>query len=669
VCQRVLPEARLHLWLRGAGERRMGYRQGIHLMPLRYILVGLLIAVFGACPLCGQVSVLRNRYNNDNTGADLKETILNLADVNDRQFGKLYSYAVDGAVYAQPLYAPSISITGVVHNVLYVATMDDKLYAFDADHPGPPLWLRDFTDTAEGVTPVPVIDITHSNNLNIVGNVGILSTPVIDRSRNAMYVVVRTKEGGRCYVQRLHQIDITTGKDMEKPATIKAAIQSSASDAFGGILRFDPEAGNQRAALAIADGCVWIAWASHEDLHPYHGWVMAYSEVTLKQIAALCLSPDGGEVGIWQSGRAPAIDSEGNLYYETGNGTWDGKKEFGNSVVRLRISGGQIKVKDYYTPHDYPALNKRDTDLGSTGPLLIPGTNILICGNKQGQLFLLDKRHLGHEHPGNPGVAQSLALNGGRVMGGPAYWDGPEGPLVYVWNEADFLKAFRFNGKKLDPNAFARGEVASTGSPGGALTISAEGSKAGTGIVWAMLTEEGSANHGNAPGILRAYNAETLKQLWNSDQDPARDRLGTLVKFVPPVVANGKVYAVTYDNAVKVYGLLPVGEQRAPPNLPPEAAKSQSPDAAPSSQVAEGRRLFKRCETCHQGNSNRRPMGPRLDGLFKEKKMLNGKRVTDENIREFIKRGGDGMPAYKGVLSPDEIRDILAFLHALESKK
>ncbi|MGH9350729.1 MAG: PQQ-binding-like beta-propeller repeat protein [Terriglobia bacterium] len=633
-------------------------------MSARGILVSSILLASTAVLLSAQVSVLQNRYDNFGTSANLQETALKPSAVNVRQFGKLWSYAVDGSVYAQPLYVPSLSISGGVHNVLYVATMDDKLYAFDANHPGAPLWLRNFTDAAAGVTPVPIVDITHSNHLNIVGNVGILATPVIDRARGALYVLVRTKERGR-YVQRLHAIDIATGKDDLKPAVIQASIRSSAIDAVHGILRFDPKAGNQRAALAIAKGAVILAWASHEDIQPYHGWIMAYDAATLKQISALCLTPNGGEGGIWQSGRAPVVDRKGNIYYETGNGTWDGRKEFGNSVLRLRFSKHRLKIADYFTPDDYLALNKRDADLGSTGPLLVPGANILICGDKQGRFYLLDKRHLGHEHPGNPGLIQSLAVNGGRILGGPAYWDGPEGPLVYVWSEADFLKAFRFNGRTLDPVIYEKGDIASTGSPGGALTVSADGAKAGTGIVWAMLTAAGSADHGNAPGALRAYNAETLRELWDSEQDPKRDRLGTLVKFVPPVVADGKVYAATYDNAVRVYGLLPPNEQRAPLALRPVAAQSNPSSASPSFRVTKGRQLFQQCAACHEGDNNNRRMGPRLEGLFQAKKLLNGRPVTDENVREFILHGGNGMPAYKGVLSPDEIRDILAYLRTL----
>lgn len=636
------------------------------LLATQHLLTGFLFFAMTGSSAAAQVTVLQNRYDDSGTSANLHEMTLKPSLVNVRSFGKLWSDSVDGAVYAQPLYVSSLSIAGRVHNVLYVATMNDKLYALDADHKGPPLWVRDFTDPAAGIGPVPIVDITHSNRLNIVGNVGILSTPVIGRARHAMYVLARTKEKAGCYVQRLHEIDITSGKDMQKPTVIQASIPSSARDAFHGVLRFDPLAGNQRAALALVNGAVIIAWASHEDLQPYHGWIMAYDAVSLKQISALCLTPEGEEGGVWQSGRAPAVDSSGDIYFQTGNGTWDGKTEFGNSVLRLALRNHRLEIADYFTPDNYLALNQHDADLGSSGPLLIPHTHILICGSKQGLLYLLDTHHLGQEHSGNPGLLQTVTINGGWILGGLAYWDGPEGPLVYLWSEYDFLKAFRFKGTTLDPYEYARGDIASTGSPGGDLTISADGDKEGTGIVWAVLSAAGSANHGNVPGMLRAFNAQTLKELWNSDQDSSRDQLGTLVKFVPPVVANGKVYAATYDNAVRVYGLLPSDAQRAASPSPTVNVESHPSSAVAHASHSVGRQLFTQCATCHAGNPSRR-MGPSLGSLFRSQKLLNGKPVTDGNVRDFILNGGNGMPAYKDVLSPDQVRDLLAYLHTLKS--
>lgn len=503
-----------------------------------------------------QLSVTTNRYDNLGTGADLKEDILNIHNVNPAGFGKLFSYEVDGAVFAQPLYLSSVKTAGRgVHNVVYMATMNDRVYAFDADTAGDPFWTRDFTNPAAGVTPVPITDITHDNNLNIVGNVGILGTPVIDKASHVMYFVARTKEKG-AYVQRLHAIDVRNGQDRIAPVAIEAEVKGSAPDAAGGTLRFNPMMNNQRPALKLAHNMILIAWASHEDIRPYHGWIMAYDAKHLKQVAVFCTSPGGVDAGIWQSGRGAAVDKHGDVYYETGNGDWNGTTDFGESLLKLRVHRGRFDIVDYYTPADYKTRTDRDADFGSSGPMLIPGKNIVICGDKHGVLTLLNSQDLGELNASPQQHLQSLAINGGRVTNGPVWWKGPSGASLYIWGEADVLKAFRFSGGTLGSVPYAKGAAGSHGSPGGALTVSADGSKAGTGIVWAALTINRSADHGNAPGILRAFDAETLVELWNSEQNASRDRLGTLVKFVPPMVARGKVYAVTYDNRVNVYGVL-----------------------------------------------------------------------------------------------------------------
>ncbi|MEP6917080.1 MAG: pyrrolo-quinoline quinone, partial [Acidobacteriota bacterium] len=485
------------------------------------------------------------------------ETTLTTAAVTGATFGKLYGYYVDGAVHAQPLYVGSARVGGSgVHNVLFVATMSDKVYAFDADQAGPPLWLRDLTDERAGVTPVPIVDITGRNDLNVVGTVGIEGTPVIDPAARSIYLVARTKERGR-YVQRLHALDLGTGRDRTPPVTIDAVVKGTAADAVDGLVHFNPKMGNQRPALALVRGAVIVAWASHEDTRPYHGWVMAYDGATLKQTGVFCVTPDGQEGGIWQSGRGPAVDASGAIYFETGNGTWDGTRNYSMSVVRLRLGPNGLSLEDYWTPHDHQALNLRDADLGSTGPLLIPGTPLLLIGSKPGILYLADSRNLGHMTPTDAGVMQSVPVPGGRHLSGAAYWAGPAGPTFYLWSDADVLKGFRFTGQRLEPTPFAQGTVKSPGSPGGALTVSSNGGTSGSGIVWATLTANRSADHGNAAGVLRAYDAETLAELWNSETNAKRDRLGTLVKFVPPLVIAGKVYVPNYDNGVAVYGLLP----------------------------------------------------------------------------------------------------------------
>jgi outer membrane protein assembly factor BamB len=516
-------------------------------------------AIFFACAfsasLFAQHGILSNHYDSFGTGTNTHESALKPANVNSSQFGKLYSYPVDGSIYAQPLYMPNVKMASGVRNVLYVATMNDKVYAFDADRAGSPLWSRNLADAAAGAMPVPVADITGDNNLNIVGNVGILGTPVIDPSAHAMYLVSRTREAG-AYVQRLYALDIATGENKASPVEIAAEVKSAAKDAVNGVVHFNAKTENQRPALGLAKHNVIIAWASHEDIGPYHGWIMAYDTKHLKQVAVFCVTPNGTEGGIWQSGRGPAIDRDGTIYYETGNGTWDGVHEFGESLVKLRVKRNVFSLVDYYTPGDYAVLNETDADFGSSGPMLIPETNLVLCGDKHGVITVLNKNDLGKGAASTKQLLQAVSVKGGRVMSGPVYWDGPSGPTLYHWGEADFLKGFRFSNGTLDSDFFARGDVGGHGSPGAAIAVSANGKESGSGIVWGMLNIDRAADHGNAQGALYAYDAETLKQLWNSEQNRSRDVLGTLAKFVPPVVAGGKVYAATYDRGVVVYGPL-----------------------------------------------------------------------------------------------------------------
>jgi hypothetical protein len=420
-----------------------------------YLMNRLAILFAFTAAVQAQVNVTTNRNDNLGTGANLHETTLTTANVNAAGFGKLFTLPVQGSVFAQPLYLTDVQLPGRGrHNVVYIATMDDQLYGFDADKPGTPLWHRDLTN---GATPVPIVDITHNNNLNIVGNVGILSTPVIDPATQTLYLVARTKEPAG-YIQRIYAVDVRTGKDRMAPMIITASIKSVANDAIDGYLHFNSKTNNQRPALTLTNGNILVAWASHEDIGPYHGWIMAYRAKDLKQVAVFCVTPTGKEGGIWHSGRGAAVDSDGNIFYETGNGDWNGTSDYGESLLKLRVRENRFEVVDFFTPADYEALNKRDADFGSTGPFLIPGKNIVVCGDKHGVLTLLNSASLGKLNPDLHQFIQTLPVNGGRVLNGPAWWEGPHGPLLYIWGEADVLKAFRFNGTTLESEVAAKGK-------------------------------------------------------------------------------------------------------------------------------------------------------------------------------------------------------------------
>jgi len=510
-----------------------------------------------------QTDVLMNRYDPARTGANLAEKTLTPANVNVDTFGKLYSYPVDGAVYAQPLYVTGVTIGGVLHNVLYVVTMNDKVYAFDADSASPsPLWTIDLTNPAAHITAVPMTDIVNPST-NIYGNVGIESTPVIDKVAGTIYLVARTKENGS-YFQRLHALDITTGHEQTgSPATIAASVPGSAADSTltpsGSVITFDPRLHQQRAALALTNNVVLVSWAGHQDKPPYHGWIMGFDAATLGLVDAFAVAPDVYGGGVWQGGRAPTIDGAGNAYFATGNGLWDGVKNFGDSLLKFSVSRTQLAVVDYFTPGNESYLNLNDKDLSGSGFTLLPETNLLLGGGKEGVLYLLDSTNLGHKLTNDPQIPQKIFVNGGHVMGGPVYWkSAAAGPVVYNWSEADVLVAWQVvNGRLLTSTPYAQGIVRSPGHPGGSLTISANGSAADTGIVWASIPTNHDAKQILTAGTLRAFNAGTLKEIWNSDQNFPRDQVGRTIKFVPPVVVNGKVFLSNQDGGVGVYGLLP----------------------------------------------------------------------------------------------------------------
>lgn len=517
--------------------------------------------------MAGPVNVLTNNYNLSRTGANTSETTLTVNNVNSSTFGALFSLPVNGSVYAEPLYVAGVTIPGKgVHNVLYVCTMADTVYAFDADSNtganATPLWTLNLVKAPNTVPTWK--QITGSANGNVTGTVGIMSTPVINLQKNAMFVVARTLEGTN-FVYRLHSVNITTGA-LINSVEITATVAGTGDASVNGLLTFSGKQELQRPGLALTPtGLVIIAWSSQEDLNPYHGWVMAYREDTLAPAGVFCTTPDGGRGGVWQSGRAPVVDPAGNVYFLVGNseatptdpnfGT-----DFGQSALKFSTTGKQLELVDWFEPANGPTLDENDTDIGSSGQLMIPNTDLLVGGGKNGTLYLLDSNNLGHEEAGNAQIPQALKVSNGRkILGGPVFWTSRKlGPMIYTWDVNAYLEAFHFNGSTFDTTPLMTGTInASFGSPGAILSLSANVENINTGIVWASMPISLSADSAVVPGILRAINAENLEEIWNSQQVLARDSLGMFAKFTPPLVVNGKVYMATFSNAVMVYGLLP----------------------------------------------------------------------------------------------------------------
>lgn len=520
--------------------------------PIRAIGTAMLGAGL-AGSLAGQVNVLTNRYDNGRTGANLAETVLTAANVNPAHFGKLWTYAVDGSVFAQPLYVQGQVFPGKgPRNALYVATMNDSVYAFDADS-SQTLWSVHLTNPAGGVTAIPTADVAGTSQ-GIVGTMGIEGTPVIDLPSRTMYFIARTKEPGPVWIQRLHALDLITGAEkFGGPVAITASVPAGA-----GTLAFDYKAANQRAALALTNGMVIVCWASHADIEPYHGWVMAYDAATLKQVGVFTTTPTGLAGAVWQSGGGPSIDADGNVYVITGNGDWDGMVNFGDSFLKLAGKNG-LPLLDWFTPDNQATLNVMDLDLGATSAMLIPGTKLMLGGGKSGAFYLINTGALGHMQTGNGQIVQWWTDSpAGQNRCTPVYWNSPgHGGLIYEWPMNDVLKVYHFNGVTVDAAApFAEGTVVAQ-NPGAMLVVSANGAASGTGVLWASMPLSASAGSGVVAGILRAFDASNpTVELWNSTQNAARDGIASFCKFNPLTVANGRVYAGTFSAQVSVYGLL-----------------------------------------------------------------------------------------------------------------
>ncbi len=505
------------------------------------------------------VSVLTRNYNNQRTGANLSETSLSVANVNSSQFGKLFMLPVDDQVYAGILYVAGLQIAGGTHNVIYVATANNSVYAFDADSLGVPLWSRNFNGSGAPSTNAELGQNCNPYN-DFRGDIGIVGTPVIDGTAGTIFFVTRTVLNG-VTSQTLHALNIANGDDQpNSPQVIQASVSGNGD---GGIsVVFNPVTQNQRPALALSQGVVYIAWSSFCDTPPYHGWVLAYNSTSLAQLAAFSVTPNGTEGGIWMAGAGPAFDSAGNVFYGIGNGASDGATDFGESMVKL--APNSLTVTDYFTPSDFSTLNASDLDFGSSGPSMLPGANLLVSGGKEGKLYLLNTTNLGQEVSGDvqiPQVFQAVDLTirptgTHHIHNASPIWNSPEGLNVYVWGENDFLHAFQFNTSKqiLNTPAFATGSVLPPqGMPGGMMTISASSSQAGTGIVWASVPRNGDANQDTTPGNLYAFNAENLNLLYSST-NPGDDLLN-FSKGSAPIVSNGKLYVGSLSRFVEVYGL------------------------------------------------------------------------------------------------------------------
>jgi len=504
--------------------------------------------------------ITTSQYDNARTGANLTEKTLTPKNVNANEFGKLFTLSVDGDVYAQPLFLPSVSIPGQgEHDVIFVATEHDSVYAFDAaGKPTTPLWKASFADSARRISPVAAQSVECPF---ISPEVGITSTPVIDQRSGTIYVLARTAEidgnGTRRFWQRLHALSVLTGEErFGGPVVIGASLKNAGVfGLFAGTVEFGALRENPRASLTLANGKVYLTWASSCDVGLYHGWIMAYDAHTLKQAGVLNTSPDASQSGIWQSDTGPAVDDSGNLFVSTGNGKFDaasGGRDYGDTLLKIATGANGLSIADYFTPSEQAELSAADDDLGSGGPLLIPDqpgshAHLAVIGGKGAVIYVVNRDHMGKFMPGaNPHAVQTIKVGGG-IMGAPAYWNGH----LFYFPSNDVLKDFAVQNGRLSNQPVARGKNMIV-DPGATPSVSANGTE--NGIVWVLETKGWRSS--DRPAVLTAYEARNVaNEIYNTEQNPARDRAGTARRFVVPVVANGRVYVAT-SGEVDVYGLL-----------------------------------------------------------------------------------------------------------------
>jgi hypothetical protein len=541
----------------------------------------------GVTDLAGVATYHNNLSRN---GANVQEYALTTTNVSTSSFGKLFSCPVDGAIYAQPLWMPNLGIGGGTHNVVFVATTHDSVYAFDADiSPCVTYWHK--TLLGVGETLVSSSDVGTGD---IQPDIGIIGTPVIDLSSKTLYVVSKSEDTGTSCVpssachQRLHGLGLIDGSEkFGGPATIDTSITVSGTGdgSNAGVLAFNPLTENQRPGLALVNGVVYVSWASHGDNDPYHGWVVGFSagNLAVAPVAVWNSTPklvagfSQSRGGIWMSGGAPAADTSNNLYFLTGNGSFDadsGGSNYGDSTVQLSTASG-LAVTGYFTPANQLNLNTDDADHGSGGAAILidqptgPVQHLLIGGGKDQILYLVNRDSLGGFDPATNHVVQPLSV-GQSIFSTSAFWNNS----LYIAGNGGQLKQFTFNtGTGLFGISPAHASSGSFGFPGATPSVSSIGVST-NGIVWALDNHSYCTQQAPVcgPAVLHAYDATNVNtELWNSSQAVGnRDQAGNAVKFTVPTVANGKVYVGTRGNntgaaantttvpgELDVYGLLP----------------------------------------------------------------------------------------------------------------
>ncbi len=545
-------------------------------------LIGFAAAAPAARAASAASAVTTFKNDNQRDGQFAGETALNESDVNVAQFGKRVQYSVDGQVYAEPLFLPNLSVGGGTHNVVFVATENDSVYAFDADATSAvaPLWK---------VSLLPGGATAVSSNVSGCGDltpeIGITGTPVIDPSTGTLFVVSYDTEGGN-QVYRLHALNVLTGADKWPAIVISASVPGTGVGSSGGTISFNPTTNRQRPNLLLENGKVYVGFSSFCDIGAYHGWILSYSFSTtaFTLAGAYADTPNGSDGGIWSgSGGAIAGDPNGNVYYLSGNGTFDantGGPDYGDSFVRLN---GSLQVQDYFTPYNQQCLSDADQDLGAGGLLVIPSANVVISAGKEGRVYVDSTTSMG-KFTNDPNLAcggtdsasttidkvqQELPPGTvGSLFSTPALWTGPSGQDIYFTQVNGPTREFSWSGGKL-----STAPTSASSANGGDPVVSSNGTAAGTAIVWNQ----------DFGGELHAYDPTNLAhEYWNSGMNSGRDGLPGEVKYATPTVANGEVF-VGLPAGLAIFGLL----SSTPPPPPPSSLQINAGGSAASPFVAD----------------------------------------------------------------------------------
>ncbi len=539
-----------------------------------FLLLFLVVACFSSSAQTS-ISVLTQHNDLSRTGWNNQETVLNHNNVTAGKFGRIGTFSVDDQVYAQPLIVTNITVGNHSGSILYVATVNNTVYAFNADDVTDTAFLWRVSLNPAGQRAPNTSDLKDPQYGTVCGSdyrdftalFGIVGTPVIDTVSKTLYVATKTIDNSGNFYAYINALDLRTGQHKPgSPQLISAQVNGNGNGSVNGKINYMAKYQNQRPALLLYNNIVYVASAAYCDWGPYHGWILGFDATTLNLKYTYNTTPDGGMGGIWMAGEGISVGQDGNLYVVTGNGTTtsDNTKVGNRSSSLIKLSP-QLTALDWFTPSNYAYIDSADLDYGSDGVLIVPNSSTTISGSKEGISYVVDYNNLGRFNSKNSQVKDTLVFNPNKtgfihVHGSPVYAKLNAQEFVYGWSESFNLRQFTFNrntGTFL--NTYKQGNrTLDYGMPGAMLSISSNGPDTSSAILWACFPTSGNANREVRPGTLAAYRANdvSMDQLWNSDLIP-NDVIGNFAKFNTPTIANGKVFVPTFSNAIKVYGLYP----------------------------------------------------------------------------------------------------------------